>query len=424
MKALVRNSAFNFGSQAAVVLAAFICVPITFRNLGTERFGLLTLVWSLLSYAIVFDLGTGPAVARATAGSLVSDEGRRIRTILRAGITIQIMLGVAAALLIATLAPTILTLLKVPAVYRQDAHLALFALAAAVPLVMIAQSQQAVLEGLERFDIIAYVRTPVAVANYAIPAYGALAGWTLARIMFFLLIARVLASAAMFLAYQSHLPPEREGAVRAEMRALFRFSRWLAISGALAQLLTYLDRFLLSAASGLNAVAQYGAPYDAASKLLAVPASIGVAMFPGMSKDAARSRHGEAVARSRAGARVTMLILTPVSIVLMVFAGPLLHLWLGPQLGPEGIAAFRILLLAMLFHAAAYPGVIMIEAFGRSDAVARYNLIELAGYVPLVIFAISRWGVAGAAWAWAARGAALMAWSMWYSTRYRKIHGS
>ena len=432
---LVRNSAFNLVSQVITVVAALICVPITFRQLGTERFGLLMLVWGMLSYAIVFDLGTGPAVARAAASSLVKDGGRRIGAIFKAGIVIQILLGTIAALAITWLAPTLLELLKVPPGLRREASLALYALALAFPLVLIAQSQQAVLEALERFDLIAYVRTPVALATYAIPAFGALSGWSLARIMFVILGTRVIALVAFHGFYRTMLPPSQSGSTKSELPALFRYSRWLAVSGVLIQVATYLDRFLLSAMHGLTAVAQYAAPYDAAAKLLVLPGSIGVAMFPGLSKDAARNRLDDALGRWQASARMIMIVLLPVCALLLVLAQPILHFWLGPQLGPEGIAAFRILLLATLFHAAAHPPVLLIEAVGRPDVVARYYLVELPLYVPLLLFAVARFGVTGAAWAWALRTGTLMLWSLWYarywlrqpqntsSRKYANAHG-
>src|SRR5688500_528635 len=109
----------------------------------------------MLSSAIVFDLGTGPAVARATASSLVADDGRRIASIVRAGVAIQAVLGLGAALLIAVGAPLLLDVLRVPAGLQADAHLAMLALAIAMPLVLMTQSLQGVLEGLERFNLIA-----------------------------------------------------------------------------------------------------------------------------------------------------------------------------------------------------------------------------------------------------------------------------
>jgi O-antigen/teichoic acid export membrane protein len=415
---LIRNSAFNFGSQAITVVAALICVPIIFRQLGTERFGLLTIVWGMLSYGIVFDLGTGPAAARAAASSLVQDGGRRIAAIFKAALTIQIGLGATAGLGIALLAPALLDLLNVPNVFRAEARDALYVLALTLPLVLIAQSQQAMLEAVERFDLIAYVRTPVAILNYAIPALGALADWSLAHIMLAILLTRVVAMFALHAFYRVAVPPSQGGSVRSELPALFRYGRWLAISGVLTQLLIYFDRFLLSGMHGLTAVAQYAAPYDAASKLLIVPGSIVLAMFPGLSKDAARNRLQDAIGRWQASARIIMIILVPVCALLILFAQPILHLWLGPQIGAEGIAAFRILLLATLFHAAAHPPVILIEAVGRPDVVARYYMVELIVYLPVVVFAVSRFGVVGAAWAWVLRTAGFMLWSIWYARRW------
>jgi O-antigen/teichoic acid export membrane protein len=417
--ALIRNSLFNLGGQAITVLAALICIPITFRQLGTERFGLLMLVWSMLSYAVVFDLGTGPAVARAAASSLARDEGRRIAAILKAGITIQLALGLGAALLLVAVAPFLIELLKVPVPFRADAKLAVFAVALALPIVLITQSQQGVLEGLERFDLIAYIRTPVAVATYAIPAIGAVAGWSLASIMFVILGSRVLATLAMHALCRVMLPSGQNGLARRELPGIFRYGRWLAVSGLLTQVLFYFDRFVLSAMHGVSAVAQYAAPYDAAAKLLVLPGSIGTAMFPGLAKDAARAQTADAAARSNAVARMTMILLLPICALLVIFAAPILHLWLGPQLGPEGIAAFRILILATALNAAAYPPIFLIEAFGRSDAVARYYLIEVVAYVPVALYAIWRFGVIGAAWAWVARSSALMLWSQWYARGLR-----
>ena len=418
MRSLVRNSAFNLSAHAASALAALICIPIAFRQLGPERFGLLMLVWGVLSYAILFDLGTGPAVARATAASIVRDEGRRIAAAFRAGITLQVGLGLFSAALILLLAPALIDVLKVPAQYQEDARAALSVVALTLPIVLVAQSQQAVLEGLERFDLIAYVRAPVAIATYLVPAIGALAGWSLTRMMLLLLVTRVLAGFALHLLYRRSLPPQQTGTVRTELPALFRYGRWLAVSGLLTQVLLYLDRYLLSAMHGLTAVAQYAAPYDAATKLLLLPGSIGLALFPGMAKDAARTRTDDAVARSRTGARMTMMVLLPVCALLFIFADPILHLWLGPQLTSQGVAAFRILLIATVFHAASIPPVILIEALGRSDVVARYYIIEFLIYVPVAVLGIWQFGVAGAAWVWVARTVALMVWSLWYVRRW------
>jgi O-antigen/teichoic acid export membrane protein len=418
MKALIRNSSFNLAGQVVSIATALACVPIAFRYLGTERFGLLALVWSLLSYAIMFDLGTGPAVARAAAASLVREQGRRIAAIMNAGMLIQLVLGVLALLIIAGLAPVLPRWLKVPPAYHVDATNSLYALALTLPFVLLAQSQQAVLEAIERFDLVAYVRTPTAIATYAIPAYGALAGWSLARMIVLILVTRVIALAVLYALCRAYVPPQQAGTVRAELPGLFRYGRWLAISGALTQVMLYLDRFLLSAMHGLTAVAQYAAPYDAATKLLVLPSSIGVAMFPGLAKDSARNQTDDAAVRCRTATRLTMAVLIPVCTVLFIFADGILHWWLGPGIGAAGVTGFRILLGATLLHALSVPPVVLIEAVGRSDIVARYSLAEIAFYLPVVVLAILHFGVIGAASAWLVRTAILALWSTWYARRW------
>lgn len=419
MSRLVRNTAFNFSTQVIGALTALVCIPIAFRQLGPERFGLLTLSWSLLSYTILFDLGTGPAVARAVSASIAQDSGSRIRAIAKAGAAIQLLLGAIGAGLIVALTPVLMDWLNIPPQYHTDGRLTLYALALAVPIVLLGQSQQGVLEGLERFDIIAYVRAPNAMVTYAAPAIGALAGWSIAAMMFAIVAARFLGLVAMSAANARALPQPQRGAARAEARGLFRFGRWLAVSGTVTQVLTYLDRFILSNIHGLGAVAQYGAPYDAASKLLALPASIGNAMFPGMTRDAALDQHASALARSRKAAVITLGLLAPICLIAVVLAGPMLRLWLGSQIQPEGIAAFRILIVAMAFHAVAYPPIYVIEAFGRADVVARYHLAELVVYVPIAVVLIMHYGVIGAAVAWALRGGAVMVWSHIYAGSWR-----
>lgn len=419
MSRLVRNSAFNLTTQIASVIAALVGIPIAFRILGPERFGLLTIAWSLLSYTILFDFGTGPAVARAVASSVARDHGTRIRAIAVAGAGIQLVLGAIGAILLLALSTQLLGWLNVPSQFMNEGRLSLYALALAVPVVLLTQSQQGMLEGLEKFDVIAYVRGPVAIATYAVPAIGALAGWSIAAMIFTIVATRALALAVMMVVNHRALPAGQHGNVRAEARGLFGYGKWLAVSGTIAQIMTYLDRFLLSSMHGLAAVAQYGAPYDAASKLLALPASIGNAMFPGMTKDAALDNHGAALDRTRKAARITLALLAPVALFAIVFAGPLLRFWLGDQIQGEGILAFQILIVAMALHAVAYPPIYLIEAFGRTDVVARFHIVELFIYVPVALYLIARSGVAGAAVAWALRGLAVMLWAHIYASRWK-----
>ena len=71
---LVQNSLLNFSSQAISLLVGVVTIPFIVRGLGTDRFGLLSLVWIVLGYFTIFDLGLGRAATKYVAEALGKGE--------------------------------------------------------------------------------------------------------------------------------------------------------------------------------------------------------------------------------------------------------------------------------------------------------------------------------------------------------------
>jgi len=59
---LAKNTVFNFIGQTIPALVAIVTIPYIIHGLGVERFGILSLVWVVLGYFNLFDLGLGRAV--------------------------------------------------------------------------------------------------------------------------------------------------------------------------------------------------------------------------------------------------------------------------------------------------------------------------------------------------------------------------
>lgn len=64
---LARNGVFNIIGQGVPLLAAFFAIPRLIHGLGTDRFGVLTLVWMVIGYFSLFDLGLGRALTQVVA---------------------------------------------------------------------------------------------------------------------------------------------------------------------------------------------------------------------------------------------------------------------------------------------------------------------------------------------------------------------
>ena len=74
MSTLGKNTIWNLIGQAAPALAAVFTVPILIHGLGTERFGVLTLIWLIVGYFSIFDLGLGRALTQLLADRLGRDD--------------------------------------------------------------------------------------------------------------------------------------------------------------------------------------------------------------------------------------------------------------------------------------------------------------------------------------------------------------
>ena len=67
---LARNSALNLLGLCSPLLVAIVAIPILIRGLGTDRFGVLTLVWVVIGYSSLFDLGLSRALTKIVAEKL------------------------------------------------------------------------------------------------------------------------------------------------------------------------------------------------------------------------------------------------------------------------------------------------------------------------------------------------------------------
>lgn len=62
---LARNTVINLAGQGASIALALVCIPLVVAAMGTERFGTLTLVWTVIGAFSVLDLGLGWALAQS-----------------------------------------------------------------------------------------------------------------------------------------------------------------------------------------------------------------------------------------------------------------------------------------------------------------------------------------------------------------------
>src|SRR5262245_26882133 len=107
-----RNTLWNLAGQAVPLLVALLAMPPVVRQLGNQRFGVLALIWAVLGYFSLFDLGLGRATTKYVAQLLDRDPGAT-GPVITGALLVQVGMGVAGAVILTVLTPA-LTHLLVP----------------------------------------------------------------------------------------------------------------------------------------------------------------------------------------------------------------------------------------------------------------------------------------------------------------------
>jgi O-antigen/teichoic acid export membrane protein len=402
---LAANAVWTLAGSVVPAIVGLAAVPFIVGGFGVERFGILSLVWVLIGYAGIFDLGLGRAVTRHVSELLVSPNRGRVGAALWTAWYLTVALGVAGALVGLLAAPWLVQqTIRVSPELQGEALRCFYLVALAVPVVVLTPGVRGALEAVQRFGLVNAVRLPTGILTFVVPLLTlrfttdlapAIAGLILVRLV------ALLAYAAMcFRVIDGVGRPA--GFDRATARDLVSFGSWLTATNIVSPLMVSFDRFFVSAMISVAAVAYYVTPYEAVSKALLVPGAVGAVLFPAFAASVStdRRRLGELF---RAGIRAVFLAQLPLAFLVICFAPEILHFWLGPDFAARSTAVMRWLMLGVFVNGLAYMPNALLQGVGRSDLIAKLHLAELPAYVVLLV-ALIRWlGIEGAAIAWCLR---------------------
>lgn len=402
---LAKNAGLNVLGQVLPALVGVIAIPHVVHGLGAERFGVLSIAWVLLSYFGVIDLGLGRATTQHVAVRLGAGRSDEIATVVWTSCGLQLLLGVMGGTLLAASAPLLpALLLKVPPDLTGEATALLCWLALASPVVVTSGSLRGALEGAQRFDIVNGIKIPSTSLVFVLPAVVAARGGGLdavGAVLFLVLLATGLAYLASVLLV---VPSLRRGVTldRTLVRSFLSFGGWVTVSTLVVPVLIYSDRFLIAATLSMSAVAYYTAAYEVAARLLICPTSLSAALFPAFGANI----HQRRVLQELYGRclKYLLVIMGPVTLLLVLYAYPLLEYWLGLDYAVHATGPFQWLALGMLITSVAHIPAGLLDAVGRPDLRAKTFLAYVVPYLMVAFVLIAQAGIVGAAVAWTLRG--------------------
>ncbi len=399
------NTLWSLVGGGIPLLFALAAMPFIIDGLGTVRFGVLLLVWALIGYFGLIDLGIGRALTQMTADRLGAGKPHEVPSVVWPGIAAMVVLGALGGLLLSTLAgPLVRGLLTVPEIYQDEAVTSLRLVALGLPFIVVGSGLGAVLSAYQRFAVINGLRVPFSAANFLGQALVA-TFWPDLTLAVAVLIASRTLNAAVLAWLCWRIAPFRRGESkwnRTDVHGLLRFGGWITVSNVIGPLMVYLDRFLIGAMISMSAVAYYATPHEAVTRLWIVPGAVVGVLFPAFTSVLQHDR--ARVARLfRGGLAANLMLLVPPTVILVGFAEPLLSLWLGPDFAAHSTPVLQIMAVAVLINSLAQVPFALIQALGRPDLTAKLHLAELLPYLLLLAWCTQTWGIVGTALVWALR---------------------
>jgi len=157
---------------------------------------------------------------------------------------------------------------------------------------------------------------------------------------------------------------------------------------------------MIGAVLSLQAVGFYAVPQEAISRLLIIPMSLTMALFPVFSS--AQKTEG-IVSTYRRSMRYLLVINIPLTFALVVFSHDILDVWMGPEFSLGGGDSFRVLSIGFFFNSLGQLPMTLLLSRGRADLPAKFHLVEFPSVVLLAFVLLNYYGVVGVAIAWTLR---------------------
>lgn len=398
---LKKDTIYNLLGNGIPLLAAAGAIPYLLTALGSEKFGILTLIWALIGYFGLFDFGVGRALTYEVGRRKESAEVAELGKTIKAGLALTLFTGVLGLLLVYFLiAPYSAAWLKISYAEQATAKTAFEIVAIGIIPTTLTSGLRGTLEGFKRFVESNINRALLGTLMFLVPGVIVyIYGNNIEFVAIGLVGVRFLIFAIAIVQLKKYIIGTYEVSLN-DIRPLLKFGVWVTISGLVGPVMVYGDRFFVSAAVGAEVLPLYAIPQEGLQRLLIIPAALTAALMPRMAaiKDVVYLQ--KVYKDNTRKIAVWMLI---VLILASIAAHPVLSVWISKEFAEKTTPIVIILCIGLWFNSMAQMSMTLLHAIGKPKLAAVSHLIELPLFIMAIILLSKEFGIIGAATAWTLR---------------------
>jgi O-antigen/teichoic acid export membrane protein len=405
---LFKNTSYNLLTQGFLVLIAIWAIPILVHKLGDEKFGILTLLWALVGYFSFLDLGISRANTKYLSEAITLSDKNLSARIVWTSLTFSAGIGILSMLVVFLGTPfLLLRVFKVTPLLYGETSRAFFYAALSIPFMLIYGTVKGVQMAFLRFDLVNAFQGGMSAFQWVGSVVLVWLGMGLQEIVFMTFLLRMISAVTSFSLLSSQIPSFFQSINlwdKVIYQKLLKFGGWVSVSQLISPLFMYLDKILIGSFLTLTAVAYYSVPQEAFSRLLIIPMSLSIVLFPIFSGQTVLEENLKKMSdlyfRS---VKYLILLILPVTLFLIIYAKNILYVWVGAEYCEESSLVFQIIACGFFFNSLAQIPATILHAFGRPDLTAKFHLLELPLMVLMNVILIPWIGIIGAGIAWSIR---------------------
>jgi O-antigen/teichoic acid export membrane protein len=397
---LLTNAAASGLGFTAQLAAAFFLAPLFVHGLGDRRYGIWSLVESVLAYLMVFDLGVAASVVRYVAKFEASGDRENLNRIFNTSLCIFATAGAVALALALGLALVGIPLLHVPADLAGEARWMLVLLGGNLAVGLPLSVFPSILDGLGRYPAKTVIRTTAlflrTVAFLVVMArQGGLIELAVTITAFNLLEHLALAAAAF-----CYLPGLRFSLVLVD-RATFRTIRGYSLDAFTALLAGRISYQTDAIVIGAFLQPQFITFFAVANRLVDYAKngmrSLTLVLTPAVSTLEARGDSAAIRQMLRDSTRYVLWLTLPLQLGLLLLGKPFLALWIGPRHADLAYPTLAILAAPLGLMLSQSVSARILYGIGRLRWFARLVILEALANLLLSVLLVTPLGIEGVA---------------------------
>lgn len=376
---IIKNAVANLGRAGASGLVTLFLPPLLVRHMTATDYGIWILVLQCAAYIGYLDFGLQTAVGRYVAYSNEKNDIEQRNSIFTTAFAVLVAAALLSLLLLlGAIAAVQLVFPSIPAGTIHMMRWSMLILGGSLALGLPASAWSGIFVGLQRYEIPALAIGGARLVSAVGVVLLAIAGKSIVTMAAIMAIANIACYGVQYVAMRRIVPDIKfdVGLVRrSTAKELLEYCSGLMVMSFSMLLVTGLDLILVGRFQ-FSAVIPYAVSASMITVLTGGLGAILNVMMPHAAALHARQNPealGQLVITST---QVAILLLVFTAIPLVIFAGPILTLWIGQKYVQMGQPLLTILLVANIARLIIAPYVIVVTSAGRPWSIKVSPLIE------------------------------------------------